>query len=136
MTHLKAFAAGFLSTLTFHQGFIGLLYVAGAIKFRPFSMVATEPLGIPAVVSLAFWGGVWGVALWPLIKRASGGAYWARCALFGAIGPAGVALFIVMPLKGMPVAAGWDPKIIIGALLVNAIWGLGLGTFMKGLRKL
>ena len=136
MTHLKAFAAGFISTLAFHQGMLGLFYVLGVFPRAPFALTPTEPLGIPSVISLAFWGGVWGVALWPIIKNAVGTAFWLRCLVLGAIGPTAVALFIVFPMKGMAFAAGWDPKIIIGALILNGAWGLGLGLLMRALRKL
>lgn len=136
ITHIKAFAAGFISTLAFHQGVLGLFYVLGAFPRAPFAMNPTEPLGVPSVISLAFWGGVWGIALWPLIKRATGATYWLRCAVLGAIGPSAVALFIVFPMKGMAFAAGWDPKIIVGALILNGAWGLGLGLLMRALRKL
>ena len=136
LTHLKAFAAGFISTLTFHQGILGLFYVLGKFPRAPFAMNPTEPLGVPSVISVAFWGGVWGIALWPLIRGATGAGYWLRCVLLGAIGPSAVALFIVFPMKGMAFAAGWDPKIIVGALILNGAWGLGLGLLMPSFRKL
>jgi hypothetical protein len=43
--------------------------------------------------------------------------------LIGAIGPSTVALFIVVPLKGMPIAAGWDPKLIVWR--ADSQWRLG-----------
>ena len=48
-----------------------------------------------------------------------------------AVGPSAVALFIVYPLKGMPVAGGWDPKLLGAALLLNGAWGLGLALLMR-----
>jgi hypothetical protein len=89
------------------------------------------PLGIPAVISLAFWGGVWGAAIWPFLKNVAGAAYWIRALVIGAIGPSAVALFLVFPLKGKPMAGGWDPKIIIGALILNGAWGLGVALLMR-----
>lgn len=136
LQHVKAFVAGFVSTLAFHQGMLGLFYVLGVFPRAPFSMAATAPLGVPAVISLAFWGGVWGVVIWPMIRKATGAAYWLRALVIGAIGPSAVALFIVFPLKGMAFAAGWDPKIIVGALILNGAWGLGVGVLMRVLRKL
>lgn len=136
ITHIKAFAAGFIATLTFHQGMLGLFYVTGVFPRAPFSLVATEPLGVPAVVSLAFWGGIWGIVLWPLLRAASGGAYWLRCLVLGAIGPTAVALFVVFPLKGGAFAAGWDPKIIAGGLILNGAWGIGVGLLMRAFARL
>lgn len=134
MNWLKAFAAGFLGTLVFHQGLLGVLYLAGVSPRAPFPMAATEPLGIPQVVSLAFWGGVWAMALWPLLRRRTGGAGLAAWSIAGALGPSAVALFVVFPLKGLGVAGGWDPKIIVGALLLNAAWGLGTALFLRALK--
>ena len=128
---VKAFIAGFVSTLVFHQGVLTLLYLAGAVPRAPYDLGAAPPLHIPAVISLAFWGGVWGVAIWPLLRNVAGAAYWVWALVIGAIGPSAVALFIVYPLKGMPVAGGWDPKLLGAALLLNGAWGLGLALFMR-----
>jgi hypothetical protein len=131
MDFVKAFIAGFVSTLVFHQGVLTLFYLAGALSRAPYDLGAVPPLGIPAVISLAFWGGVWGAAIWPLLKNAAGAAYWLRALVIGAIGPSAVALFIVFPLKGMSIAGGWDPKLIVGALILNGAWGLGLALLMR-----
>ncbi len=131
MQHLKSFGAGYISTLLCHQGVLALLHAGNPDVPAPFNMTPTEPLGIPAVVSLAFWGGIWGIALWLMIRNTVGKSYWLRTILIGAIGPSAVALFLVMPMKGLGVAMGWNPQIIIGALILNAAWGLGVGVLMK-----
>ena len=69
MNYLKAFLAGFASTLIFHQGLIAFLHAVGFIPRVPYSFAPTAPFGIPQVVSLAFWGGVWGIPLWLAIRR-------------------------------------------------------------------
>lgn len=131
MTHLRSFFAGFLSTLVFHQGLMAALY-AGGISPRPaYVMTAVPPLGIPAVLSLAFWGGVWGVALWLMIGKSKGGKRWLLALTLGAALPSAVALFIVFPMKGMAMGGGYDPKIIVGALLLNGAWGLGVAWLMR-----
>ena len=106
---VQAFIAGLASTLVFHQGVLALLYLAGAVPRAPYDLRAVPPLGLPAVISLAFWGGVWGAAIWSLLKHVGGAAYWVWALVIGAIGPSAVALFIVFPLKGMPVAGGGNP---------------------------
>jgi hypothetical protein len=128
---VQAFIAGFVSTLVFHQGVLALLYLAGALPRAPYDLRAVPPFGLPAVISLALWGGAWGVAIWSLLKHLGGGAYWVWAVVIGAIGPSAVALFIVYPLKGMPMAGGWDPKLIGTSLLVNSAWGLGLALLMR-----
>lgn len=135
MDFVKAFIAGFVSTLVFHQGVLTLFYLAGAFPRAPYDLGPVPPLRIPAVISLAFWGGVWGVAIWPLLKNAPGASYWVRALVIGAIGPSAVALFLVFPLKGMPMAGGWDPKLIVGALILNGAWGVGMALVMRLMRR-
>ena len=135
MPFVQAFIAGFVSTLVFHQGVLALLYLAHAVPHAPYDLRAVPPLGLPAVISLAFWGGVWGAAIWSLLKHVGGAAYWVWAVVIGAIGPSAVALFIVYPLKGMPVAGGWDPKLLGTALLLNGTWGLGLALLMRLLHQ-
>ena len=131
----QAFIAGFVSTLVFHQGVLALLYLAGAVPRAPYDLHAVPPLGLPAVISLAFWGGVWGAAIWSLLKHVGGAAYWVWAVVIGAIGPSAVALFIVYPLKGKPIAGGWDPKLIVAALILNGAWGLGVALLMRLLHR-
>src|SRR5258706_751139 len=125
MTYLKAFVAGFVATLVFHQGLLALLHAAGASPMKAFSMAPTGPLHVPQVISLAFWGGVWGILLWLAIARLDGAAYWLAALAIGAIAPSVVALFVVFPLHGLPVAGGWGRKVIVGARLLNGVWGRG-----------
>ena len=136
VTHVGAFIAGFLSTLVFHQGVLTLLWLSGAVPRAPYDMAPAPPLGVPAVISLACWGGVWGVAIWPLLRNAAGRTDWFRALLTGAVLPSAVALFIVFPLKAMPMAGGWDPRVIIGALILNGAWGLGVALFIRLLARI
>jgi hypothetical protein len=131
MTYAKAFLAGFLSTLVFHQGLLAILHAAGATTRKAWVMAPTPPLGIPSVLSLAFWGGVWGIALWLMIRGSSGARYWLLAILLGAVLPTLVALFVVFPLKHLPVGGGWKPDILVGALLLNGAWGAGVALFMR-----
>jgi hypothetical protein len=131
MSYLKAFIAGFLSTLLFHQGLLWLLYAGGFSPRAPWNMTPVPPFHVPAVISLAFWGGVWGMVLWALIRTSQGGGYWAKALVIGALGPSLVAWFVVMPVKGMGVGGGWDVKVIISSLLLNGAWGLGAALLMR-----
>src|SRR5207244_4817633 len=131
MSYLRAFIAGFVSTLVFHQGLLWMLYAGGFSPRAPWNMTPVPPLHAPAVISLAFWGGVWGIALWALIRTSRGGAYWAKALGIGALGPSLVAWFVVMPVKGAGLAGGWDTKVIISGLLLNGAWGLGTALLMR-----
>jgi len=129
---LLGFAAGFLATVIFHQLVLVLLWSLGIAPFPPFQMAATRPLGVPALISLAFWGGVWGVAFAAAERRFPGGAaYWMTAFLFGAILPSLVALLVVLPLKGRPLGGGWKPALLWTAFLVNGAWGVGTAWILR-----
>lgn len=140
MNYVRAFAAGFLSTLVFHQGVILVLYLMDALPSAPWSLKPTAPFGVPYVISLSFWAGIWGVVLWPALRRAVGSAYWIRAVVLGAIGPTVVAFLVVVPLKRYLADAGWapnlDPKMWIGGFIVNGAWGFGLALLLRWFRKL
>jgi hypothetical protein len=136
MRTVLAFIAGFLSTLIFHQLVLALLWWAGVAPFGPFSLAATQPFGVPAVLSLAFWGGVWGIVYGMIdISFPRGAGYWLMAFLFGAILPSLVALLIVLPLKGQPLGGGWHLPWVLTAILVNGAWGVGTGVFLNLLSR-
>ena len=126
------FIAGFLAVLVFHQLMLGLLHVAGIAPDAPYAMQPTAPLGVPRVFSLAFWGGLWGVALAVVLSRIAGRpGYWLTALLFGALGPSMVNWLVVLPLKGQPLGGGWHLAGIVTALLVNAAWGIGAAVILS-----
>lgn len=128
---LIAFAAGFVATLVFHQGVLALLHNLGYVPRAAWPMQPVPPFGIPAVISLAFWGGVWGTIMLRMIDTRRGSAFWIAALLFGAILPTLVAWFIVAPIKQMPVAGGWNPKTMIIGPIVNGVWGLGTALIYR-----
>ena len=121
------FVAGFVSVLVFHQGAAGLLHALGLTPRAPYSLQATQPLGVPVLVSIAFWGGVWGALLAATFARLEGARLVVAATIFGAIFPTLVAWFIVAPLKGNPVAGGFNPAAMMIGPIVNGAWGLGTG---------
>jgi hypothetical protein len=129
---LFGFMAGFFATLVFHQATVYGLWQIHIAPFGAFNMHPTKPFGVPAVLSLAFWGGVWGI-LFAFIHRAfpAGKGYWLTSFLFGAIAPSLVALMVVMPMKGMPMGGGWHPPLLLTALLVNGAWGIGTALILR-----
>jgi hypothetical protein len=129
---LAGFISGFLATLVFHQLTLVVLWAINFSPLAPFPMQPTSPFGVPAVFSLAFWGGVWGIIYILVHHRFPGGSgYWLTAFLFGAVFPSLVALFVVLPLKGLPVAGGWKPALLVTAFLINGAWGIGTGVFLK-----
>jgi hypothetical protein len=134
---IYGFIAGLLATLTFHQIALLLLRTAGIAPFAPYNMTATQPFGIPAVFSLALWGGAWGILFAILHSRFPGNFnYWIAAFGFGAIFPSLVALLIVAPMKGNPIGGGWHGPMLLTALLINGAWGAGTGVFLNLLTKI
>jgi hypothetical protein len=126
MNWIKAFISGFLATLIFHQGLFGVFYLAGIVPMAPFNMSPVPPLGVPSVLSLAFFGGLWGMVLWLLLGRFSRIIFWPGNVIVGAIGPTAVAMLLVFPIKGWEVSAQtWT-----GGLMLNGFWGLGVALFL------
>jgi hypothetical protein len=121
------FVAGALSVLLFHQGTAALLHTLDLTPRAPYSLQPTEPLGVPQTTSIAFWGGIWGVLLAAMFARLEGARLILAATIFGAIFPTLVAWFVVAPLKGQPMAAGFAPAAMMIGPIVNAAWGLGTG---------
>jgi hypothetical protein len=127
------FVAGFLATLVFHQTGLALLHFLGVFGGTAYAMRPVPPFGVPSVISLAFWGGVWGVAF-ALVERAIArcpGGYWVGAVLFGAVVPTLVLWFVVLPLKGLPVGYGFHLRGVAVALFVDGLWGLGTAVFLS-----
>lgn len=118
------FVAGVIGTLLGHQIMLTILHEAGFAPFAPWQMQAVPPLGVPQLVSTAFWGGLWGIVLGLLVPLfGSGRRFWLLTALFGAIAPTLVAVALVLPMKEMAVSA--DPvHALVTGLAVNAAWAL------------
>ncbi len=133
---LFGFVAGFVATLVFHQLVLALLWATHLAPNFPWSMKPVPPFGVPSVISLSFWGGVWGAIMIPIIDRKRGGAYYALAIVFGAILPTLVAWFVVAPLKHQPVASGWNPRRMMIGPLINGVWGLGTALLYRLLEKM
>ncbi len=129
---MLAFAAGFIAVLVFHQGAWAALHAAGLVPAgqHAWSLTPMPPFHVPAVLSLAFWGGVWAVVLFLALPDLEGPAYWGQWILTGAILLTLVALLVVAPLKGQAFATIPWSRFWIGAL-VNGAWGLGTAAMLQ-----
>lgn len=124
---IAGFICGAISVLLFHQGALALLHALRLAAQAPYSMGGTAPFGIPQVWSLAFWGGVWGALLAVTLARVRSRTFLLAATIFGAVVPTLVAWFVVAPLKGQPMAAGFAPMAMAIGPIVNAAWGFGTG---------
>jgi hypothetical protein len=122
------FIAGAIAVLTFHQGMVEALHVLGWSPILPYRTTPVPPFGIPVIVSNCFWGALWGAAFGWLMPRMTWPMW--RCGL--ALGCAAVLAgwFIVAPLKGVPLAAGWEPVRMLRSMAINGFWGLGVGVIL------
>ena len=129
---LLGFVAAFFAVLIFHQIGVELCHLIGLTANTPYNLSPVPPFGVPAVISLAFWGGVWGIVfvrVEPWLARGPGG-YWIGAIIFGAIVPTVVSWLVVAPLKGLPLGYGFHfPGLLVGPI-VNGLWGLGTGVFL------
>lgn len=129
------FAAGFVSVVVFHQSAVALLEALGLwANAAPWALdPPVPPFGVPSLVSKAFWGGLWAVALGFVLSGRSGGAYWAGWTILGAIAVPLVAIFVVPAIKGVPGPEFFErfPR----SSVVNATWGLGTAGLLRMLRR-
>jgi hypothetical protein len=124
------FIAGFISTIVFHQGILEILFQLGIIPTAPYSMIATKPFAIPGFISLAFWGGVWGIIPAVILRHNSVKfSYWFKLFIFGGIFPPLCAALIVFPLKG--ILLNYNFTTITLMFMINAIWGIGTGIIIR-----
>lgn len=130
MKWLKWFLAGALAVPLGHQIALWILNAAGVVQRAPFSMEPTKPFGVPSVISLSFWGGVWGIILGAILLRAAGAKFWILATVIGAVAPTLVAGFVVVPLKGTPMRRNPATLLMVG-LIVNAVWGLATAAFYR-----
>ncbi len=122
-TALKGFIAGAIATLVFHQGFLWLLGHVVAVPIKPWDMTVNG-YGVPSVVALTFWGGIWGIGLCVVVANLSQARALAWGTVLGSIIPSVWVWTVLSMLHGQPLFGGGDPKQLVGALVVNAIWGL------------
>ncbi len=129
------FLAGFLAVPLFHQVGSLLLYLTVPGRNMPWNMSSAQHVfGVPALLNLSFWGGVWGVAFvfaerW-LPKSTL--AYLVAAFVFGAILPTAVGWFVVGPIKGQPFTMA---RVNWTAFFNNGCWGLGTAVILMLLRS-
>lgn len=133
MRGLKWFVAGALAVPLFHQVVVAIMNAVGFIDRAPYAFGPTKPFGVPELISLSFWGGVWGLILMLVVSRMTGPKFWIVALIFGAIAPTLVAGFVVAPLKGM--AAGGNAKMAIAGFLINGAWGLGTAALARMMER-
>jgi hypothetical protein len=129
------FIAGALAVVTFHQAMVFLLSSVGMIQSQVYSMRGVPPFGVPTILNQMFWGGLWGMLFATIADTLP---HWSLPILgfvFGVLGAMLVSWFVVAPIKGNPIAAGWVPLRMLASILIIGFWGIGLALIYAGLRR-
>ena len=141
MPIVGAFVAGVIGVLVFHQIALWILSLIGVAPPVAYNFsTPTAPLGVPVVLSAAFWGGVWAILLSWLLRGRQGAGYWWFATIFGAVVVTLVAWFVVPWIKGALGVTGPATVTVLGRPLtiaiiigpvVNGAWGFGTALVLK-----
>lgn len=130
------FVAGVIAVLLFHQIMVFILSLIGMTASTPYSMRPVPPFGVPTILNQMFWGGLWGVVFALIVDRLPRTwPLWAVGILFGWLGPMMVTWFVMAPIRGNPVAAGWVPSRMLVTALIAGSFGLGVALIFTLLRS-
>jgi hypothetical protein len=133
MTHAPmraflGFVAGALAVLTFHQGLVEVLHLLGLATQAAYRVTPAMPFNVPMIVSLSFWGGVYGLIFGMIQPKISMPA-WLSGLCLGLIA-AVISMVIAAPLKGNPIAYDGQAWPVVRSFLVNGFWGVGVGLIL------
>ena len=126
-TIIAGFIAGFVGVLVFHQLGFFVANELGLLKVTLYNQRPVAPFGVPAILSSAFWGGLWGIVgsyVAPRVPPAVDGPWgWI---LFAGVFVTLVNWFVVLPIKGAPIGGGFRMPGVVVVPLVYAFWGFGM----------
>jgi hypothetical protein len=128
MRAFLGFIAAAISVLIFHQGTVAALHAFGLTPSGAYRTTPIPPFNLPLIADLCFWGGLYGLVFGVLLPRFTWPLW--LCGLIMGVIAALVAMFIVAPLKGGAIANGWQLWPIARSLLINGIWGIGVGLIL------
>lgn len=133
---LVGFLAAFISTLTFHEiGFL-LVNATGLGTFTLFNMRPTVPFGVPLVISLSFWGGLWGILYVFIVERFPKSVHpYLAGFLFAILLPTLFGWTVVAAIKGNPFFLNGDVLRLMLIIFINGLWGVGLPILSTVLTK-
>jgi hypothetical protein len=128
--------AAALSVLFAHESVVYVLNALGRVSRRAWTMTpAIPPFGVPYLLNLVFWGGLWGILFAFIHPLLPGRMMWLKGLIFGAM----VVVFggwILVPLikgqlLGLPnqeLFSAFDPQRMLNSTLIVCGYGLGLGV--------
>ncbi len=131
MRAVLGFIAAAISVLVFHQAMweaLHLLALPGLGMPPPYPTTPIPPLGVPLILDLCFWGGLYGAVFGLVLPRLTAPLW--LCGLGLGIIAALVGLLVVPAIKGLPIGAGWMPLNWLRSFLINGFWGIGVGIIL------
>ena len=131
MRAVFGFIAAALSVLIFHQAMweaLHLLAIPGMTMPAPYPMDPIAPWGVPRIVSLCFWGGLYGAVFGLVLPRLTAPLW--LCGLGLGIIAALVGMLVVPLFKGTPIGGGWVALSWVRSFLINGFWGIGVGVIL------
>ncbi len=134
MRALLGFVAAVIAVLIFHQGTSALLNAAGVPTVAPYGMNPVPPFGVPMLVNRCFWGGLYGLALGLALPWLPRPPMWLLGLGFGLLSVL-IGWFVVAPVKGLPVAGGFVPARMLTTVVINGVWGIGIGLVLSLLMR-
>ena len=120
--------AGAASMLLFHQMALQIFFWLGLTQQAAFRVGRVPPFHMPVVVSITFWGAVYGGIFGLLVPRLRG-PIWLNGLLLGLCAML-IGWFVFLPLKDQPIAFGWQAWPMLRSLIAYALWGLGIGVIL------
>ena len=120
--------AGAIAVLVFHQTTLQLFFWAGLAPQAAFRFAVVSPFNAPMVVSITFWGAVYGGLYGLLAPRLPRPI--AIQALLAGVFAGLMGWFVVRPLAGHPAAFGWQPAAMLRSAAACFMWGVGITLIM------
>ncbi len=106
-------------------GLLRTLAIPGLEVGVPYRTNPVPPFGVPFILNLCFWGGLYGVLFGILAPRMTL-PNWSNGLLLGLLAVL-INYFVVAPIKGNPIAGNWIINNWARAILINGSFGLGVG---------
>jgi hypothetical protein len=116
--------AGAIAVLVFHQTTLQLLFWCGLAPQAAFRVAVVQPFNAPMVVSITFWGAVYG-GLFAWLTARFPRSVPVKAILAGLFAML-MSWFVVRPLAGHPVAFGWEIVPMLRSAAACFMWGLGV----------
>jgi ABC-type sugar transport system permease subunit len=120
--------AGAIAVLVFHQTTLQMFFWLGLAPQAAFRIAYVAPFNVPMVVSITFWGALYG-SLFGWVSPRLKGPLWLNglaagfCAML-------LSWFVVRPIGGEPMAYGWQHAAMLRSFVAHEMWGLGVSLIL------